>query len=51
VVSDVSGPSARTGLGGLGFGSGITGARHTLLFTAGIADEMHGLFGEITVRH
>jgi hypothetical protein len=42
---------ARTGLGGLRFGNGIPGTRHTLLFTAGIADEMHGLRGEITARH
>lgn len=31
--------SARTGLGGLRFGDGITGARHTPLFTAGLADK------------
>lgn len=35
----------------LRFGNGITGTRNSLLFTAGIADEMHGLFGEITARH
>jgi uncharacterized protein (TIGR03118 family) len=35
----------------LRFGNGITGTRHTLLFTAGIVDEMHGLFGEITASN
>jgi uncharacterized protein (TIGR03118 family) len=38
-------------LWGLRFGNGITGTRNTLLFTAGIADETHGLFGEITTSH
>jgi hypothetical protein len=28
----------------------VIGTPHTLLFTAGIADEAHGLFGEIVVR-
>jgi uncharacterized protein (TIGR03118 family) len=32
----------------LGFGNGVTGTSRTLLFTAGIGGEGHGLFGEIT---
>jgi uncharacterized protein (TIGR03118 family) len=39
------------GLWGLRFGNGVTGTSKTLLFTAGIADESHGLFGEITAHH
>jgi uncharacterized protein (TIGR03118 family) len=35
------------GLWALRFGNGVTGTPHTLLFTAGIADETHGLLGEI----
>jgi uncharacterized protein (TIGR03118 family) len=35
------------GLWALRFGNGITGNPTTLLFTAGIADETHGLFGAI----
>jgi uncharacterized protein (TIGR03118 family) len=38
------------GLWALRFGNGVIGTAHTLLFTAGIADEAHGLFGEIVVR-
>ena len=38
------------GLWALRFGNGVIGTAHTLLFTAGIADEEHGLFGEIVVR-
>jgi uncharacterized protein (TIGR03118 family) len=38
------------GLWALRFGNGVIGTPHTLLFTAGIADEEHGLFGEIVVR-
>jgi uncharacterized protein (TIGR03118 family) len=38
-------------LWGLRFGNGITGSTHSLLFTAGIADEGHGLLGEINARH
>jgi uncharacterized protein (TIGR03118 family) len=38
------------GLWALRFGNGVIGTPHTLLFTAGIADEDHGLFGEIVVR-
>jgi uncharacterized protein (TIGR03118 family) len=38
------------GLWALRFGNGVIGTAHTLLFTAGIADEDHGLFGEIVVR-
>jgi uncharacterized protein (TIGR03118 family) len=37
------------GLWALEFGNGVTvGTRQTLLFTAGPADEAHGLFGELT---
>ena len=35
------------GLWALQFGNGVTGTSKTLLFTAGLADETHGLFGEI----
>jgi uncharacterized protein (TIGR03118 family) len=35
------------GLWGLRFGNGVFGTRDDLLFTAGIAEESHGLFGEI----
>jgi uncharacterized protein (TIGR03118 family) len=38
------------GLWALRFGNGVIGTPQTLLFTAGIADEEHGLFGEIVVR-
>jgi uncharacterized protein (TIGR03118 family) len=38
------------GLWGLKFGNGVTvGTRDTLLFTAGPAEEAHGLFGALTV--
>ena len=39
------------GLWALQFGNGVTGTTKTLLFTAGLADESHGLFGEITAHH
>jgi uncharacterized protein (TIGR03118 family) len=42
-------PLAIQGLWGLRFGNGITGSPSDLLFSAGIADEAHGLLGEI--RH
>jgi Ca2+-binding RTX toxin-like protein len=38
------------GLWALRFGNKITGGAHRLLFTAGIADEDHGLFGTIATR-
>jgi uncharacterized protein (TIGR03118 family) len=38
------------GLWALRFGNGIIGTPQTLLFTAGIGDEDHGLFGEIVVK-
>ena len=38
------------GLWALRFGNGVIGTPQTLLFTAGIGDEGHGLFGEIVVR-
>ena len=37
-------------LWGVRFGNGTFGARDTLVFTAGIGDESHGLFGEIKSR-
>jgi hypothetical protein len=42
-------PLAINGLWALQFGSGAknNGSRHKLFFTAGIADESHGLFGFI----
>jgi uncharacterized protein (TIGR03118 family) len=43
-------PLAIDGLWALQFGNGMIGTRQTLLFTAGPGDEMHGLFGELTVR-
>jgi uncharacterized protein (TIGR03118 family) len=39
------------GLWALRFGKGVIGTPQTLLFTAGIGDEGHGLFGEIVVPH
>jgi uncharacterized protein (TIGR03118 family) len=41
-------PIVIDGLWALRFGNGTIGTTHTLLFTAGIAAESHGLFGEIT---
>jgi uncharacterized protein (TIGR03118 family) len=38
------------GLWALRFGNGVIGTPQTLLFTAGIGDEAHGLFGEIVVH-
>jgi uncharacterized protein (TIGR03118 family) len=43
-------PITIDGLWALRFGNGVIGTPHTLLFSAGIADESHGLFGEIVVR-
>ena len=43
-------PIKVNGLWALRFGNGVIGTPQTLLFTAGIADEAHGLFGEIVVR-
>ena len=43
-------PIVIDGLWGLRFGNGVTGTPTTLLFTAGIAKEAHGLFGEITAH-
>jgi uncharacterized protein (TIGR03118 family) len=40
-------PIAIEGLWALRFGNGVTGTPTTLLFTAGIDDEAHGLFGAI----
>jgi uncharacterized protein (TIGR03118 family) len=40
-------PILINGLWGLRFGNGVTGTPDDLLFTAGIGDESHGLFGEI----
>jgi hypothetical protein len=36
------------GLWGLMFGNGVAGTSSTLFFTAGIAEETHGLMGTIT---
>jgi len=44
------GPITINGLWGLRFGNGVTGSPHTLLFSAGIDDENHGLLGEIKAR-
>jgi hypothetical protein len=39
------------GLWGLAFGNGATaGTTNTLLFTAGPADETHGLYGSLTAK-
>jgi uncharacterized protein (TIGR03118 family) len=38
------------GLWGLRFGNGTFGTRETLVFSAGIGDESHGLLGEIKAR-
>jgi uncharacterized protein (TIGR03118 family) len=38
---------AINGLWGLRFGDGVAGSPTTLVFTAGIADEAHGLMGTI----
>jgi uncharacterized protein (TIGR03118 family) len=43
-------PIKVNGLWALRFGNGVTGTPTTLLFTAGIGDEDHGLFGEIVVK-
>jgi uncharacterized protein (TIGR03118 family) len=48
LVNTDGNPIAIDGLWGLRFGNGTMGTSHTLLFTAGIAGEAHGLFGEIT---
>jgi len=44
------GPITIDGLWGLRFGNGVTGTPRTLLFSAGIVDEAHGLLGEIKAR-
>ena len=46
-------PITINGLWGLSFGNGtkVGGPRNTLFFTAGIADETHGLFGSIRVAN
>jgi uncharacterized protein (TIGR03118 family) len=43
-------PIRINGLWGLRFGNGTFGAPDTLVFTAGIGDEGHGLLGEIKAR-
>ena len=43
-------PIKINGLWALRFGNGVIGTPQSLLFTAGIGDEDHGLFGEIVVR-
>ncbi len=50
-LSDRDGNPIRIdGLWALRFGNGVTGTPQTLLFTAGIADEGHGLLGEIVAH-
>jgi uncharacterized protein (TIGR03118 family) len=41
-------PIAIDGLWALEFGNGVIGTTQTLLFTAGPAEETHGLFGDLT---
>ncbi len=48
LVNTDGNPIAIDSLWGLRFGNGTTGTPHTLMFTAGIGGEAHGLFGEIT---
>jgi uncharacterized protein (TIGR03118 family) len=43
-------PIKVNGLWALRFGNGVFGTPTTLIFTAGIADEDHGLLGEIVVK-
>ena len=43
-------PIAISGLWALRFGNGVAGSTDTLLFTAGLAGESHGLFGTITTH-
>lgn len=43
-------PIVIPGLWGLQFGNGTFGAKDALVFSAGPADEKHGLLGEITAR-
>src|SRR5437867_6476961 len=44
-------PITISGLWALQFGLGVAGASSsTLFFTAGIADEQHGLFGTLTIN-
>ena len=51
-ISDASGTAIHIpGIWALQFGLGVAGASsNTLFFTAGIADEQHGLFGTLTVN-
>ena len=44
-------PIQINGLWALRFGNGTFGAPGTLVFTAGIGDESHGLLGEIVPAH
>jgi uncharacterized protein (TIGR03118 family) len=44
-------PIVINSLWGLRFGNGVTGTPDSLLFTAGIGGEGHGLFGEILAGH
>ncbi len=50
MVNGDGNPIQINGLWGLRFGNGTMGSANTLLFTAGIGDESHGLFGELTPR-
>jgi uncharacterized protein (TIGR03118 family) len=48
LMNEDGNPIAIEGLWALRFGNGTMGTPESLLFTAGIAHESHGLFGEIT---
>jgi uncharacterized protein (TIGR03118 family) len=51
-LRDAAGEPIRIdGLWALQFGNGVTGDHNTLLFSAGPAEEEHGLFGSITALH
>ena len=48
LLNEDGNPIQIDGLWGLRFGNGTFGTPRTLIFSAGIADESHGLLGEIT---
>jgi uncharacterized protein (TIGR03118 family) len=49
LTNEDNNPIRIDGLWGLRFGNGVIGTPRTLLFSAGIGDEAHGLLGEIVV--
>jgi uncharacterized protein (TIGR03118 family) len=51
LVNTDGNPIAIDGLWGLRFGNGVMASKDTLMFTAGIGGEGHGLFGEISAAH